>query len=124
MRVGENVDIGLLRDGKTKHVTALVQAKGGKDGDDKEGGHEEGALHRALQGADFGDAPGGTGVVIHSIEPGSPASQTPLRPNDLITTVNRKTVTNVKEFKAAAKEQASLLLTVKRGGTTLIVVLR
>jgi len=125
MRVGENVDIAYLRDGKAKHATALVAAKtgGGKDG------HEttddgNGALHRALQGADLGDASNGGGVLIRSIEAGSPASQTPLRTNDVITTVNRKTVTTLKEFRNATKDQTSLLLTVKRGATTLIVVLR
>lgn len=124
MRVGENVDIAYLRDGKSKHATALVQAKtGGKDSHDT-GDEDNGALHRALQGADLGDAPNAAGVVIRSIEAGSPASQTPLKANDVITTVNRKTVTTLKDFKSAVKDQASLLLTIKRGSTTLIVVLR
>jgi hypothetical protein len=42
----------------------------------------------------------------------------------VITTVNRKTVATLKDFKSAVKDQASLLLTIKRGSTTLIVVLR
>jgi S1-C subfamily serine protease len=61
---------------------------------------------------------------VRSIEPGSAASQTQLRPNDVITTVNRKAVANLKELRAACKDQATLLLTVRRGETTLIVPLR
>jgi len=67
--------------------------------------------------------PGG-GVVVRSIEPGSPASQQPLKANDLITAVDRQSVATLKELKAAAKDQTSLLLTVKRGATTLKILVR
>ncbi len=121
MRVGENVDVGVFRDGKSRHLTALVTAKGSAGGATEDAA--AGELHRALEGADLADAPGG-GAVVRSIEPGSPASQTQLRPNDVITTVNRKAIANVKELRAASKDQTTLLLTVKRGDTTLIVALR
>jgi serine protease Do/serine protease DegQ len=121
MRVGENVDIGFVRDGKPKHVSALVAAKGGA------GNGEEaapGEMHRALEGANLGDAPAGAGVVVQSIDPGSPASQTPLRQNDVITRVNTKAVANLRELRAAVKDQTTMLLTVRRGESTLIVPLR
>ena len=54
MRIGESVDLGLVRDGKPKHVTAIVQSRGAG------AGGEEGAaadLPRALEGAELGDAP-------------------------------------------------------------------
>jgi Do/DeqQ family serine protease len=121
MRVGESVDVAIFRDGKSRHVTALVTAKPGTPGAEE---GDAGEPHRALQGADLGDAPGGGGVIVRSIEPGSPASQTLLRPNDVITTVNRKAVANLKDLRAAAKDQPTLLLTVRRGDTTLIVPLR
>ncbi len=127
LRVGENVDVGLYRDGKSRHVTALVAVRSGAGGAGGAAGAGEetaaGEVHRALEGAELGDTPGG-GVAVRSIEPGSPASQTQLKPNDVITTVNRQRVTNLKELRAAAKDQQTLLLTVKRGETTLIVALR
>ncbi len=121
MRVGENVDVSVFRDGKSRHLSALVTAKSGAAGTTEEAA--AGELHHALEGADLGDAAGG-GVVVRSIEPGSAASQTQLHPNDVITTVNRKAVASLKELRAASKDQATLLLTVKRGDTTLIVPLR
>jgi serine protease Do/serine protease DegQ len=122
MRVGENVDVALVRDGKARHLTAIVTAKSGSTGGAEDSA--TGELHRALEGADLGDAKGGTGVVVRSIEPGSPASQTLLKANDVITNVNRKPVANLKELRAAVKDQSTLLLTVHRGETTLIVALR
>ncbi len=124
MRVGENVDITLLRDGKTKHLTATVQGKS-TDKDSKDTDDEDNTpLHRALRGAELVDAPAATGVVVRAIEANSPASQSMLRPNDLISAVNRKPVANLKEFTSAAKDQASLILQVKRGANILVIVLR
>jgi S1-C subfamily serine protease len=121
MRVGENVDLGLMRDGKAKHVTAIVQSRNGAGEEPSAGGAD---LPHALEGAELGDAPGGAGVVVRSIEPGSPASQQPLKPNDVITAVDRHAIATLKDLKAAAKDQTSLLLTVKRGTTTLKILVR
>jgi len=124
MRVGENVDITLLRDGKTKHLTAIVQGKSA-DKDSKDTDDEDNTpLHRALRGAELVDAPAATGVVVRAIEANSPASQSMLKPNDVISAVNRKPVANLKEFTSAAKDQASLILQVKRGANILVIVLR
>jgi Do/DeqQ family serine protease len=120
MRIGESVDLGLVRDGKAKHVTAVVQSRGTGSGGE-EGGAAD--LPRALEGAELADAPGG-GVLVRSIEPGSPASLQPLRPNDVISAVDRHAVATLKDFKAAAKDQTSLLLTVRRGAATLKVLVR
>jgi Do/DeqQ family serine protease len=120
MRIGESVDLGLVRDGKPKHVTAVVQSRGAGNGAEEAAASD---TPRALDGAELGDAPGG-GVVVRSIEPGSPASQQPLKPNDVITAVDRHTIATLKDLKAAAKDQTSLLLTVRRGATTLKILVR
>jgi Do/DeqQ family serine protease len=120
MRIGESVDLGLVRDGKPKHVTAVVQSRGAGNGAEEAAASDS---PRALDGAELGDAPGG-GVVVRSIEPGSPASQQPLKPNDVITAVDRHNIATLKDLKAAAKDQTSLLLTVRRGATTLKILVR
>jgi Do/DeqQ family serine protease len=120
MRVGESVDITYYRDGKTHHASAVVAARGAAAGEDSPAGE----LHHALEGADLGDAPNGGGVVIRSIEAGSPASQTLLRQHDVITAVNRMRITSLKDLRAAAKDQQTLLLTVRRGEQLLVVPLR
>ena len=118
LRVGESVDIAVTRDGKPRHFTALVQPRTAA-----EEASASGAPHRALEGAEFGDAPGG-GVVVRSVQPGSPASQSALRPNDVITSVNRQHVGTVKELRAAAKDQSTLVLAIRRGNSTLIIPVR
>jgi serine protease Do/serine protease DegQ len=115
MRIGESVDLGLLRDGKPRHVTAVVQSRAGLAGEESAAA---GDLPHALDGADLGDASGG-GVLVRSIEPGSPASQQPLKANDVITAADRHVVTTLKDLRAAVKDQSSVLLTVRRGTTTL-----
>ncbi len=120
MRIGESVDLGLIRDGKPKHVTAVVQSRGAGTGGEEA---SNGDLPHSLEGAELGDAPGG-GVVVRSIEPGSPASLQPLKASDVITAVDRHAVASLKDLLAAAKDQTSLLLTVRRGGTTLKILVR
>jgi serine protease Do/serine protease DegQ len=119
MRVGESVDLSVLRDGKPRHFTVLVQARPGTE----ESAKAAGSVHHAFDGADLADAPGG-GVLIRAIDAQSPAAATALKANDVITNVNRQKVANVKELKAAAKDQTTLVLTVRRGSATLIVPVR
>ena len=121
MRVGESVELGLVREGKSRKATAIVQARSGTGTIDDSGGTD---LHHGLEGADLADAAAAGGVVVRSIEPGSPASQTALKANDVITTVNRQRITNLKDLRAAVKDQPTLLMVVKRGGATLIVPIR
>ena len=117
LRVGESVELGVMRDGKSRRIVATVQTRA----DSEEAKAAE--LHRGLDGAELADAPGG-GVAIRAIEPGSPASQTALKPNDVIVGVNRTHVANLKELRAAVKDQGSLVLNVRRGTATLIVPIR
>ena len=119
MRVGENVDLTVLRDGKTRHFAVLVLARSGGE----ESTTAAAGVHHAFEGADLADAPGG-GVLVRAIEAGSPAAGTALKPNDVITNVNRQHVGSVKELRAVAKDQTTLVLTVRRGSATLIVPVR
>jgi len=67
------------------------------------------------------------GVVVSEVEPGSPAGEAGLRPGDVITEVNRQSVTSVKDFTQAAattKEQETLLLLVQRGDFSSFLALR
>ncbi|MGC8720262.1 MAG: DegQ family serine endoprotease [Thermodesulforhabdaceae bacterium] len=67
-----------------------------------------------------------TGVIVVSIEPGSPAEESKLKIGDLIKEVNRRKINNVRDFKQAidsANKSESLLLLVKRGSHTFFVTL-
>jgi serine protease DegQ len=117
LRVGESVELGVMRDGKLQRVVATVQTR--TDSEETKAAD----LHHGLDGAELADAAGG-GVVIRSIEPGSPASQTVLKQNDVIVGVNRTRVANLRELRAAVKDQGSLVLNVRRGNASLIVPIR
>jgi Do/DeqQ family serine protease len=116
LRIGESVEIGLLHEGKARHVSATVQARTETD---VTTGSE---LHRALEGAELADTPGG--VVVRSVGPGTPANQLGLHPQDQIAQVNRDRVRNLQELKAAMKDQSSLILTVRRGNAVILIPLR
>jgi Do/DeqQ family serine protease len=124
LRIGDKVDLKILRDGKEREVTVAV----GK-ADDKEKVESE-RLHPALKGATFGAItdPGkaGTakGVQVLTIDPRSPAARSGLRPGDVIVGVNRQPVRTVSEFeKLASNKDDQLLLQVQRGSNAFFIVL-
>jgi Do/DeqQ family serine protease len=114
LRIGDKVEIGLLRDGKPRKVTALIAERG-----DLETANAA-EISKGLEGAELGDAPDG-GVLVKTVQDGSPAAQNGLRTNDLIVGVGRTPVTNTKTFKEAAKNANVLVLNVRRGSATELI---
>jgi Do/DeqQ family serine protease len=118
MRIGDQVEIGLLRDGKPLKVTALVA----------ENTESESAsaadIHRGLEGADLADAPEGGGVLVRGVQDGSPAQQAGLKANDVIVAIGRTSVSNIKQFREVAKGATLLILNVRRGSMVLLLQIR
>ena len=118
LRVGDQVEIGLLRDGKPLKVTALVAERSETDVANAVD------IHRGLEGADLADAPDGAGVLVRAVQEGSPAAQAGLRANDLIVAIGRAPVASLKSFREAAKGANLLLLNVKRGSAVGLIPIR
>jgi serine protease Do/serine protease DegQ len=118
MRIGDQVEIGLLRDGKPHKVTALVSERS-----DTESANAA-DINRGLDGAELADAPDGGGVLVRSVQEGSPAAQSGLRANDLIVAVGRTPVSNTKAFREAAKGASLLLLNIRRGTAAVLIPIR
>src|ERR1700720_1070371 len=119
MRVGDKVEIGLLREGKPLHVTAVIA--------DTTAATQPGpaeSIHKAFEGATLADAPDGGGALVKSVEPGSAAAQSGLRNNDVIVGANRGRVTNLQQLRERAKGNSVLVLEVRRGNGILIIPLR
>jgi Do/DeqQ family serine protease len=126
LRVGDKVDVGLVRDGKPRRVTAVIadtEAAPTASAGSAEP-VEKSVIHRGLEGANLADAPEAGGAIVRGIEPGSAAAQSGLRNNDIIVGVNRGKVTNVKDLRERAKDASSLVLEVRRGSTVLLVPVR
>jgi serine protease Do/serine protease DegQ len=118
LRVGDKVEIGLLRDGKPLRVTAVIadtttELTGGPA-----------SIHKSFEGSVLADAPDAGGALVRSVEPGSAAAQAGLRAEDVIVGANRGRVNSVRDLRDRARGAAVLVLEVRRGATVLLVPLR
>ena len=118
LRVGDKVDIGLLRDGKPHQVIALIAERSEAES------AAAADINPGLEGAELVDAPDGGGVLVRSVQEGSPASQAGIKANDLIVGVGRTPVTNTKSFRQAAKGANVLVLNVRRGSAVFLIPIR
>jgi len=114
LRIGEKVDIGLIRDGQTKRVTATIAER---DSTSPEGAAE---LHPAFEGAALTNAANNGGVLVQNVADGSPAAQAGLRANDIILAVGRVRVANMDQLRAAVKNTKAFAVTIRRGNSTIV----
>ena len=117
MRVGDHVELELLRDGKTRRVSAVIAAAPTLE----TAVLKPADIHAGLEGASLADAPDQGGAVVAAVEPGSRAAQAGLRSNDLIIGVNQSRVDSVKELRQHAAGADTLVLEVRRGNTIVLV---
>jgi serine protease DegQ len=112
LSIGEKVEIGLMRDGKPRRVTALI-------GERSDSPPEAAAqIHPALEGTALANAPSNGGVIVQAVQENSPAAASGLRANDVITAVGRTRVTNLDQLRAAVKNTNTFLVTIRRGNRT------
>ena len=127
LRVGDKVDIGVLRDGKPMKVTATI-ADAGSDEPAAQGAAatttDTASIHRGLEGATLADTTGDNGVLVRAVTAGSPAAGFGLRANDVIIGANRAQVNNVKRLREVSTGAAALVLNVRRGNTIVLIPLR
>jgi Do/DeqQ family serine protease len=117
-RVGDQVEIGLLRDGKPLKVSALVAEHSESEA------LNAADVRRGLEGADLADAPDAAGVLVRAVQDGSPAAQAGLRAGDLIVAVGRTPISTLKAFRDVAKGASFLMLNVKRGSAVVLIPIR
>jgi len=118
LKVGESIEIGLLREGKARTVTAVLREAAQIS--------DASAIHPALAGAELvevsEDSAGG--VRVREVAPGSPAAQAGLLADDRIIGINRQRISSLAELREAAKGQVSMLVQLRRGGQVLLLPLR
>src|ERR1700720_3568139 len=118
LRVGDRIDIGLVRDGKPLRVTAVIADTAAELSGSPVN------IHKSFEGAALADAPDAGGALVRSVEPGSAAAQAGLRGDDVVVGANRGRVGNVRELRERARGAAVLVLEVRRGNTILLIPLR
>ena len=124
LRVGDTLNLDLMRGGELRTINTTI---GGLAVDSSVGTN----LNSRLQGASFSEMTDQQltngldgGVVVTQVEQGSVAWYHGLRPNDIIVSANRKTVTNLDSFRMAIGEQEVLLLNIVRGNGALFLLLQ
>ncbi len=128
-RVGDKLDVALIRDRKPLHVTAVIAdlpattttAQKKRTGGTA-GSADTGAVHPGLDGATLADDPEG-GVLVRAVEPRSAAALL-LRTGDRIEAANRQAVGTLDELRDVAKRGGALVLRVRRGNSIVLVPLR
>ena len=118
LRVGDTIELGLLRDGKALSVTTVIAERGRPET------VSAAAIHPGLAGAEFVDAPQSGGVLVHSVRDGSPAAAAGLKSYDIIVGVGRTSISNTRAFRAAANGANVLLLNVRRGSLNVLIPIR
>ncbi|MAW88232.1 MAG: serine endoprotease DegQ [Phyllobacteriaceae bacterium] len=113
--LGEEVEIGFLRDGQESTVTLKVD-------DDSEFVDDSDTGDR-LAGAVLEESAGN--VVVANVEPGSPAANAGLRTGDIIVAVNRQSVSSTAELTRILRDvQGTIALDLLRRGQRLLLVIR
>ena len=126
LRIGQAVNMNVLRDNKVLMLSAKVAAQ------DKQKESIAGKkLHPHLNGTELQNIQPGSklygrieGVIISAIEAGSPAARTGLRRGDIITSANRKNIKNISELQAAIATNKGLLINIRRGNGSLFLFLQ
>src|SRR5688572_1852802 len=109
LKVGESVEIGLLREGKPRTVTAVLMEPAQIS--------DATSIHPALAGAELVEITeeSAGGVRIRSVAPGSPAAEAGLLADDRIIGANRQRISTLAELREAVQGQTSMLLRIRRG---------
>jgi Do/DeqQ family serine protease len=125
-RVGDKLDVALIRDRKALRVTAVITeppatSSGTTNRDRNAAPGDSGPIHPGLEGATLADAD--DGVEVRAVEPRSAAASV-LRKGDRIEGANRQTISSLKELREVAKRGGALVLKIRRGNAVVLVPLR
>ena len=126
LRVGDTVELKVVRGGKTRNVKVEIGAN-------EEVVAKGQTLSPRLEGAQFGppsDAARRAGIesgaMVTTLDPRSPAARTGLREGDIIIGVNRRPVKDVADLQARLKDagKGELLLHIRRGPGALFLLVQ
>ena len=121
---GDTLDLRVMRQGQELNLQTVLESSSmvSKSGT---------LIHRQLEGATFNELAGrgqslglNGGVVVSKVTQGSVAWDHGVRANDVITSVNRKSIKDLAEFREAIRGQEVLMLNIVRGSGAMYVLLQ
>ncbi len=123
--IGQKIELGIIRDGRKKSISAVI-------GEPQAKKQNAETLHKRLKGAVLGELTENhplfgkvEGIVILEVNPNTAAWSSGLRKGDVITSVNRMHIKNLKDFKKALKRSNNgILLNIRRGNGALFLLLQ
>jgi len=125
LRPGDQVKVGLIREGKETNVTATLGASTAASTKAEPEPEQKAGLDEVFEGAEIVDAPSSTpGLLVRRVDPGSPAADRGLRPGDVITKINRMRVRNMADAKPLLRDARSIIIEVQRGGRSQLILMR
>lgn len=119
LRVGDEMDISVIRDGKKRTMRAVI-------GDVRDYTLAGTKINQRLAGATIEEKEqnGKTMLVVTEVEQGSAAWNAHLREGDIILSVNRRPVKTLVDLqKMVSEKDAHILLNIQRGRTALFVLI-
>ena len=125
---GERVTVGLVREGREQTVTAVLgeleQAVAAVAAPPQP--EEPPALDAVFEGAEIveNSAGGMAGLLVVRVDQGSPAAERGLRPNDIITKVNRVRVRSMAEALQITQNARAIIVEVQRGSRSQLILMR
>ena len=120
LRVGEEMKITVIREGRKKTVTAVIR-------DAKDFSVAGGRINERLAGATIEEQEknGKSYLTVTEVQQGSAAWNAHLREGDIILSVNRVPVKTLEELKRVVGDKdAQILLNIQRGRTALFVLIQ
>ena len=124
VRIGEEVTMDIVRENKPIKLTARMNSiENSKNANEP--------LNARLEGATFSEMTDQKrsinktgGVLVNKVEPNSSAWFYGLREGDIIESVNKRPVTDLKSFREALKTQDMILLNVVRNSNSLFMLMQ
>ena len=125
IRVGTEIDIDVLRNGKAKQLHAKIAERKFKTIAGKKLSDKLDGAQLSLSELDYRDGSSKQVIVVTKLQPGSAAAVAGLRNGDIILSANKRKVSNFEEMeKAIARESRGLLLNIQRGNRGLFLLIR
>ncbi len=125
--VGEEVELGILRDGAQQRIrTRIAPPQTASSGEPQAVAQLPGLRVVEIErGSPLFQRLRGGGLVVAAVEPGSRALQAGFRPGDIIYAVNRRRVQSVAEFQGLLRgSERGYAVSLLRGDFSLTIILR